>query len=739
MQGTLHPGESPPISFSTHIVPSVSDSESLYWVFPSGIVLLRDGIYARGVRITFKGASPKNVEPSHPTGAVFSRFIGDGGRRFSSVPGYGVVAYRDIYPDIDLIFTATEDGALEFQWVVKPGGEPSRIAMEVRGGEMMIAGREVIVGRGGEAYLRLTGLRAYQGADEVAVGYSLTDGILTYDLGEYDGSQTLVIDPDLSALEASSLLGGSYSDGAYAVAVAGDGSVYLAGRTRSPDFPVGADAYDGTYDDSADVFVARMSADLTTLLAATFLGGNDNDLTNAIALAGDGSVYVVGQTASSDFPTTPGAYDTSPNGWDDAFVSKLGPNLDTLLASTLLGGIGSDVAYAVEINSSGDVYVAGGTGSSDFPTTPGAYDETYDGGRDVFVSVLGGELSSLRASTFLAGNTGGYEYAYAMALDSAGRVYLTGYTTSLDFPTTSGAYDTGHNGGSFDVFVSALSSTLTDLVASTYLGGGGAEYAYAVVPDGSGGVYVAGYTQSSDFPTTSDAYDATLGGAQDAFVSLFDGELTGLRASTLLGGSSDENAFAILIDEYGNLHVAGWTTSPDFPTTPGAYDETYGGASDGYLCMMDASLTTLRASTLLGGGNYDVVRAMDEDTAGNIYLAGWTASSDFPTTPGAYDTSPSGGYDAFVALFSGATTRLSERPMRRGWDYSLSDGSVVLRLEEGAYVGLNVYSADGRTLERVSAGYLPAGEHVLRFPSSRQPRMLRLRVGDEVRTVKLVR
>ncbi|MEA3543067.1 MAG: SBBP repeat-containing protein, partial [Pseudomonadota bacterium] len=431
------------------------------------------------------------------------------------------------------------------------------------------------------------------------------------------------------------------------------------------------------------------------LLASTFLGGGGCDEIHSIAIDSSGNIYVAGCTWSSDFPVPPDAYDTSLNGNNDAFVSKFDSNLQHLLASTFLGGSGYDWANSIAINSGGNVYVAGMTHASGFPVTPDAYDTTSNSnGYDAFVSKFDSNLQHLLASTFLGGG-GPLNEIHSIAIDSSNNVYVAGHTHSSDFPVPPDAYDTGLNGNS-DAFVSKFDSNLQHLLASTFLGGSGYDWANSIAINSGGNVYVSGRC-SSDFPVTPGAYDRDYNGGVDAFVSKFDSNLQHLLASTFLGGSGYDWANSITIDSGGNVYVAGNTYSSGFPVTSNAYDTTSNSNSNGYdafISKFDSNLTDLLASTFLGGSveihsiaidsnenvyvtgpwsfiskfgsnlqnllastflgsfNRDIAYSIAIDSNGNVYVAGRTYSSDFPVTSNAYDTTLDGAgsfSDTFIS------------------------------------------------------------------------------------------
>lgn len=402
------------------------------------------------------------------------------------------------------------------------------------------------------------------------------------------------------------------------------------------------------------------------LLYSTFLGGSNFDTGHAIALDTSGAAYVTGWTISADFPATPGAYDPSYNAGQcgpypcgDAFVAKFDA-AGKLVYATFLGGSGEDGGYSLALDGSGAVYAAGKASSPDFPTTAGAHDTTHNPGVDGFVVKLNAAGSELIYATYLGGSVD--DYVRSMAVDTNGTAYLTGLTTSPDFPATPGAFDTTYGGGTYsgDGFVARLKADGSALEYATFLGGSGNDMGYGIALDGSGAAYITGNSFSSDFPITPGAYQPARAGGVDAFVAKLNESGSGLIYSTFLGGAAGaDEGHAITLDESGAAYVTGLALSADFPTTPGAFDSTHNG-NDAFVSKLNAAGSALVYSTFLGGSGSDAAQDIAIDKSGAAYVIGETGSSgDFPITPDAYDATYNGHiYDAFVARLNGDGSQL---------------------------------------------------------------------------------
>ncbi len=384
------------------------------------------------------------------------------------------------------------------------------------------------------------------------------------------------------------------------------------------------------------------------LVWSTFLGGSDYDLGYDIAVDGQGDVYLTGVVTSDDFPQKSGLTDTT-HGGRDLLVAKMVSTGDSLIYATLLGGEEDDEGKGIHVDANGAALVTGVTNSEDFPTTAGALDTSYNGGRDVVLVRLSPLEGSLEVSTFVGGSAS--DWGNDLAVDQSGYVWVTGHTNSPDFPTTSGAFDTAYHGGLWDVFAVRLGPMGSFLEYATFIGGEGVDNCHAIALDGASSVYLAGSTSSADFPVTLGAYDSTHNGEYDVFlVKLAPWEKT-LSYSTLLGGELADYAMSLAVDHSGCACLTGKTISADFPITPGVCDETHspGYNADVFVTKFDATGHTLEFSTFLGGTANDEGRDIALDGRGNIYLTGWTYSGDFPATAGAYCPTHSGFYsDAFL-------------------------------------------------------------------------------------------
>src|SRR5690348_1928269 len=326
--------------------------------------------------------------------------------------------------------------------------------------------------------------------------------------------------------------------------------------------------------------------------------------------------------------------------------------IDPVLSySTYLGGSGGDNGLGIAVDAAGDAFVTGTTASVNFPKTGGQ--ASLGGGQDIFVAKLNPSGTAFLYSVFLGG--GNLDRATSIAIDSSGNAYLAGYTTSTDFPTTSGAYQTS-NAGNTDAFVTKLDPTGNTLVYSTYLGGSGIDYGRGVAVDASGNAFVTGSTQSTNFPTVN-PLQVGLDGGSDAFVAEFDPTGASLLYSTYLGGSGADEALAIALDSSGNPYVAGYTFSSNFPTQS-ALQSSLSGASDAFVAEINPATSTLVFSTYLGGSASESAQSIAIDSAGSIYVTGSTSSSSFPVTSGASQAAYGGGTDAFVTKFAPGGTQI---------------------------------------------------------------------------------
>jgi hypothetical protein len=583
----------------------------------------------------------------------------------TNVPTFGKVQYDDVYPGIDLVYYGTSCSTqhsalstqhsseaapshltsgpcLEYDFVVSPAVDPGVITLNFAGadGVDVNADGDLVLHTAAGVVVQqapFTYQEAGTARQEVPSRYVIDGGRVSFDVAAYDTTRPLVIDP--LVLGYSTYLGaGGALDVGWGMTVDDDGFAYVVGETRSAKFPVTSGAFDETYNGGLnEVFVAKVNADGSGLIYATFLGGREDDQGRNIAIDAAGNAYVTGNTHSRDFPVTPGAFQTSLNTnesypFADAFVTKLSANGSDLVYSTYLGGTGSDGGVSVTVDAAGNAYVLGGSSSDDFPITPGAFQLTHHGEGDGFVTKLNPAGSALVYSTYLGGTDD--EGAGGIAVDTAGNAHVTGFTRSTDFPTTLGAYQTVLN-SDHGAYIAKFAPNGSYLAYSTYLAGSDGASADDIAIDFNGNAYVVGATQSDDFPVTPGAYDTIheVGSGNDGFATKLNPGGSALVYSTYLGGGSSA-ANGLALDDTGNVYVTG-TASFSLETTPDAFQKTYGGGGDSFLMKLNSVGSTLVYSTYLGGSNNDIARGIAVNGAGNVYLTGESTSGDFPTTPNA--------------------------------------------------------------------------------------------------------
>ena len=545
------------------------------------------------------GAGPLRIAGLDRLPGVVNYFTPSTPGGLTDIETYAGVRYRSAYPGIDVVFR-NSGGDLEYDFVLRPGADPEAIEMRFEGTEGMFLDPD------GNLILETPTGRIVHQAPTIYEG-------LWSDRRPVDGSFVLE-----------------------------RGRVGFAVPEHDPSLP--------------------LVIDPVVMAYSTFLGGTFEEIGYSVAVDGSGAAYVTGVTsASTDFPTTPGAYDEDWNGNYDVVVSKLSPGGDSLAYSTYIGGDGDEEAYSIALDSSGSAYLTGYTQDSttDYPTTAGAHDTT-PGGLDAFVTKLNPSGSALTYSTLLGGS--GTEFGYGIAVDGTGAAYATGETQAAGFPTTSGAYDEDHNGGS-DVYVAKLDPAGATLTYSTLIGGDAADFPWTIDVDGSGSAYVAGTTGNGtvDFPTTTGAYDGDQNGNNDGFVAKITAAGDDLVYSTFLGGTSQDRGLGIAVDGTGAAYFSGWTSSEDYPTSPGSFDTEPNGNIDAVVTKLNASGSDLVYSTFLGGSGVDTAQRIAVDPAGSAHVTGGTIDdvTDLPTTAGATDESHNGGEDAYLAILDPAGASLS--------------------------------------------------------------------------------
>ncbi len=589
------------------------------------------------------GGKVQAITPEEELPTKVSYFVGnDPSKHKTNLPTYRYVSLGEVWSGVEVKLKATQK-TVEKLFYVKPGADPSKIVVEVDGAKGLRLSKdgEIIIQTGlGE--LKLSKPIAWQEKDgkklPVEVSYKLVGkNRYSFEVAKADPSLPIVIDPILQA----TYLGGSSDDYATALAIhPKTGEVYVAGVTES------------TRGTGIDAFVIMLNPELTQAIRVVILGGRYYDGATAITIhPTTGDVYVAGSTNSTNFPNTSGGAQTRCNNCsigappppsNDAFVARLDSNLTQILQSTYLGGSGNDGANALAIHpTTGDVYVAGKTVSKDFPKATG----------------------------------GAQAYCNNCKSDNL----LTN-----------------------DAFVARLNKDLTQILQSTYLGGSQSDGAHALaIHPKTGEVYVAGSTNSKDFPKTTGGAQAKYGNG-DAFVARLNSDLTQILQSTYLGGSGGDGARALAIHpKTGEVYVAGYTNSKDFPKTTGGAQARKRAYTNPFVARLNKDLTKVLQATYLGGSEWDEAYSLAiHPQTGDVYVAGVTVSKDFPKTTGGAQPKCNEcivelrSYDAFVARLNSNLTQILQSTYLGGSDSDLAYALAIHPQTGEVYVAGHTLSSN---------------------------------------------
>ncbi len=562
--------------------------------------------------------------------------------------------------------------SIEHDFIVAPGADPAQIRMAFDGADSIKRTSDgALELKMGDSKLQWLKPVVYQNIDgqkrQIEARYTIdSDNTVRFDTGVYDPKRPLTIDPVISYATYS---GGGDAESAARVAVDASGNAYITGGTGDAAYPASVGAFKGK-DDSAylgDALVVKLSADGKTVLYTTHLGGADTDIGLGIALDSAGDIYVTGFTNSFDFPVTTGAFETrtpraTDNIYGNCFVTKLNSSGTAPIYSSYFAGSTAEMCTGIAVDGTGNAYITGATASKNIPTASASQPALHPGtdlfSMDAFVAKISPDGSKLLYSTYLGGSS--QDGGLGIVVDAAGNAYVTGGTTSSDFPVTSGAFQTtfGGSGGQSisefstgDAFVVKLDPN-GKTIYSTFLGGSKDDLGIGIAIDSDGNAFIAGSTISTNFPLRQ-AFQTSYKGsggeanfvAGDGFIAKLNPQGSALVYSSLLGGSRDDRASAIGVDKNGNVFVTGNTLSTDFPVTADATQAKYSGepdanpfrTGDAFIAQISPTGTLVYAS-YLGGSGSDWGAGIAVDAQNNVIVSGGTNSSDFKTTAGSAQT-----------------------------------------------------------------------------------------------------
>ena len=612
----------------------ISDGGSIFFT-PTGVIfkLVTRGDAAPGTQILgycFAGANPNpSIDGVNPLEGRVNFLIGDDASRWlTGIPTYQGVRYTALYPGIDLIYEGVT-GGLKSTYLVSPGSSPGDITLEYSGAD------DITIGEDGSLHISTPAGEliecppvCYQEIDGRNVGISASyvlkgDNYVGFAIGPYDPSRPLVIDP---VMKYGIYLRGTGMAFGHDVAVDSSRNVYVTGKSFPSPYTIFEDSF-GVNGEGIDVVVVKISADGTSPIYVTYIGGSGDEWGNGIALDAARHAYITGKTDSTDFPTVNAIQDYLA-GSEDAFVTKLSPDGSTIVFSTYLGGTEYDTGNAIVLDNAGNTYLTGNTTSLVFPVTNDRAIASYAGHQDAYILKMSGDGSQLFFSEFLGGTL--MDAGYDVEVDSSGCSYVTGETFSYDFPVKDALKPEITGWVWSDAFVTKVNPTGDEMVFSTYIGGDHVDCARGIGLDSEERVYIAGATLSSDFPVV-DAYQDSTKGYYDAFFTRISSDGSEIEYSTYLGGRFVDDANSIAVNPDGSAYITGMTQFSNFNLID-PYQKKYGGGQyDAYVAKFVPWDSTPQYLTYLGGLGLDAGWGIASDGVDGVYVTGYTDSSNFPT------------------------------------------------------------------------------------------------------------
>jgi hypothetical protein len=704
------------------------------------LVAHSDPTIADVLRMRFLGANPSPaISGADRLPGIVNYFLGNDPSKWrTNVPTFHVVRYSDIYPGTELLYYGSGQ-QMEFDFRLAPGTDPCKVRIQFAGASKLAIdadGNLIIAARGGSVGFHKP--IVYQptpegGRKPVQAAFLLAaDDVVRFQVGRYDHSRPLIIDP---ILNYSTYFGSASS--VTGVAVNSAGEAYVTGSAGT--LPTTSGGFQTQNPDTAQSFVsayvAKFNSTGTALIYCTYVDGSNYSDALAIALDSEGDAYITGGTNSADFPVTQGAFETTSNNpGGTGFVTELNSTGSALVYSTFLGGSALSTLTAITVDTNGNAYVTGSTSSTDFPTTAGSFQQTGLASGTGIVSKLNSTGSALVFSTYLGGSMGAAPAA--IAVDGSGSAYVGGITESSDFPTTPGAYQTVFGGARVDGFLAKLNPIGTGLIYATYLGGSAVNAITeinAVALDSSENAYVTGNTDADNFPATAGAFQSAGIAGVICFVTKFNSSGSALVYSALLGSSVDayvaNQGAGIAVDPAGDAIVVGTTSGAPLPVTTGALETInlafqYSGEEGSFVTKLNPAGSSLLYSTVFSGSGDtsgeecgDCADAVAIDPSDNVYVGGITSSIDFPTTLGAVETPfVSSDVKGFITEFNaGEMTTLpypvldlSSSANPQEWGKPVTFTATVQGTSGTTPTGTVAFTIDGpETSDALGTGYGP--------------------------------